>query len=176
MKLDQDYGTDDLKEKLLDSGYETATFAAGSFWRAEAIFRRVSGVIATSVGFIGGSVKYPTYQQVSTGDTGHVEAVQIIFDPHIVPYEKLLELFWELHNPTISGQEGPEVPSQYRSVIFYHNERQHDIAIASKNEQASSGKFKRSIATEILPATRFYKAREYHQQYYEKMDGGKKLL
>lgn len=169
------YDISDIKEKMLESGYETATFAAGSFWRAEAIFRKVKGVLATAVGFMGGSVKFPTYEQVSEGNTGHVEAVQVVFDPQKVRYEKLLELFWVLHNPTVSGEEGPEVQSQYRSVIFYHNERQRDLAISSKKEQESSGKFKRSIATEIVPATRFYKAREYHQQYYEKMDGGKKL-
>ncbi|MDW7733567.1 MAG: peptide-methionine (S)-S-oxide reductase MsrA [Methanolobus sp.] len=175
MYIDQniDYA---IQDKLLQKEYETATFAAGSFWRAEAIFRQVRGVIATAVGFMGGTVEYPTYQQVSTGETGHAEAVQIVFDPQVVPYEKLLELFWELHNPTEAPKEREEILSQYRSIIFYHNEKQHDIAISSKKQQESSGKFKRNIITEILPAGRFYKAREYHQQYYEKMGSGGKLI
>ncbi|MBN2110504.1 MAG: peptide-methionine (S)-S-oxide reductase MsrA [Methanosarcinaceae archaeon] len=164
-----------MKDKILQTGYETATFAAGSFWRAEAIFRRVKGVIATSVGFMGGTVEYPTYKQVSTGETGHAEAVQIIFDPQVVSYEKLLELFWELHNPTEPAEEG-EIQSQYRSVIFYHNEKQHEIAVISKHYQESSGRFKRKIITEIQPASRFYKAKEYHQQYYEKVSSGGKII
>lgn len=125
---------------------------------------------------MGGTVKYPTYEQVSTGETGHAEAVQLVFDPQVVSYEKLLELFWELHNPTEALKEGEYVPSQYRSIIFYHNEKQHDIAVSSKNQQEISGKFKRNIITEILPAGRFYKAKEYHQQYYEKMDSGGKII
>lgn len=134
------------------------------------------GVIATAVGFMGGSVKYPTYEEVSAGNTGHAEAVQLVFDPQIVSYEKLLELFWELHNPTEASREGKNIPSQYRSIIFYHNEKQHDVAVSSKDQQKSSGRFKRNIITEILPAGRFYKAREYHQQYYEKMGSGGKII
>ncbi|WP_406657381.1 peptide-methionine (S)-S-oxide reductase MsrA [Methanolobus sp. ZRKC2] len=164
------------KEKIPQIEYEIATFAAGSFWRVEAIFRQVRGVLATTVGFMGGMTEYPTYQQVSTGETGHAEVVQIIFDPQVVSYEKLLELFWEVHNPTKPADEGEKIQSQYRSVIFYHNENQHIIAVNSKRDQESSGRFKRDIITEILPATRFYKAKEYHQQYYEKMNSGGKLI
>lgn len=175
MKIDLNYDFA-VSEKMTQTEYETATFAAGSFWRAEAIFRQVRGVIATAVGFMGGTVEYPTYEQVSTGETGHAEAVQIVFDPKIVSYEKLLELFWELHNPTEPAEAGEEIQSQYRSIIFFHNETQHETAARSKHDQESSGRFKREIITEILPATRFYKAKEYHQQYYEKMDSGGKII
>ncbi|WP_340818153.1 peptide-methionine (S)-S-oxide reductase MsrA [Methanolobus sp. WCC4] len=164
-----------LPEKLRDQGYELATFAAGSFWVAEAIFRKVQGVIATAVGYMGGELDYPTYEEVSEGDTGHVEAVQIVYDPEILSYEKLLELFWELHNPTVpDGEE--ELPEQYRSVIFYHNEIQRALAIRSKDEVKKSGKFKKDLITEIRPAERFFRAKEYHQQYYEKMDSGGHII
>lgn len=156
-------------EKVINREYEIATFAAGSFWRVEAIFRMVRGVIATAVGYMGGTVEYPSYKQVSTGETGHVETVQIFFDPRVLSYEKLIELFWELFIPSGWDHEAKKVPSQYRSVIFYHNDKQRDIAIQSKLEMQKSGKFKEEIITEILPATRFYKAEEYHQQLYEKM-------
>ncbi len=161
-----------LHDQMLAGDYEIATFGAGSFWRVEAIFRQVTGVIGTAVGYIGGKVEYPTYEQVSTGKTGHVEAVQVIFDPDIVPYEKLLELFWELHNPTVPEESSKNLSSQYKSMIFYHNEKQRKIATDSKKQQQDAGHFKRDIFTEIVPVTRFYRAKEYHQQYYEKTDSG----
>lgn len=165
-----------LHNQLLAGDYELATFGAGSFWRAEAIFRQVAGVIGTAVGYIGGTVEFPTHKQVSTGKTGHVEAVQVVFDPEIVSYEKLLELFWELHNPTAPDKDNENLSSQYRSMIFYHNERQREIAADSKQHQQDAGNFKRDIITEIAPATRFYRANEYYQQYYEKTDFGGKLI
>ena len=161
-----------LHDQLLAGDYEIATFGAGSFWRVESIFRQVVGVIGTAVGYVGGTVDYPTYEQVSTGKTGHVEAVQVIFDPEIVSYDKLLDLFWELHNPTAPGKDSETLSSQYRSMIFYHNQRQRRIAADSKKEKQDAGYFKREIVTEILPVTRFYRAKEYHQQYYEKTDSG----
>lgn len=121
---------------------------------------------------MGGTVEYPSYKQVSTGETGHVETVQIFFDPRVLSYEKLLKLFWELHNPTGLDHETDKVASQYRSVIFYHNDKQRDIAIQSKLEMQKSVRFGKEIITEILPATRFYKAKEYHQQLYEKIRFG----
>jgi peptide-methionine (S)-S-oxide reductase len=163
-------------EQVINREYEIATFAAGSFWRVEAIFRRVRGVIATAVGYMGGTVEYPSYKQVSTGETGHVETVQIFFDPRVLSYEKLLELFWELHNPTGPDHEADKVASQYRSVIFYHNDEQREVAIQSKLEMQKSGRFEKEIITEILPATRFYKAKEYHQQLYEKMRFGGHII
>jgi peptide-methionine (S)-S-oxide reductase len=165
-----------LHNQLLAGDYEVATFGAGSFWRAEAIFRQVAGVLGTAVGYIGGTVEFPTYQQVSTGKTGHVEAVQVVFDPRIVSYEKLLELFWELHNPTAPKSDNENLSSQYRSMIFYHNEKQRKIAAKSKRHLQDSGHFKRDIVTEIAPATRFYRANEYYQQYFEKTDFGGKLI
>jgi peptide-methionine (S)-S-oxide reductase len=161
-----------LHDQMLAGDYEIATFGAGSFWRVEAIFRRVTGVIGTAVGYIGGKVEYPSYEQVSTGKTGHVEAVQVIFDPDIVPYEKLLELFWELHNPTAPEEDSKNLSSQYKSVIFYHNEKQRKTAADSKKRQEDAGYFKRDIVTEIVPVSRFFRAKEYHQQYYEKVDSG----
>ncbi|WP_445475394.1 peptide-methionine (S)-S-oxide reductase MsrA [Methanococcoides methylutens] len=162
----------ELPEKLRNEGYEIATFAAGSFWIAEAIFRKVRGVVATAVGYMGGKLDYPTYEEVSEGDTGHIEVVQIVYDPKVVPYEKLLELFWELHNPTVPDEKGEKMPVQCRSVIFYHNDEQKSLATLSKREIERSGKFKKAIITEIRPAARFYRAKEYHQQYFEKMSSG----
>lgn len=172
---DSERDEQDLHNQLLAGDYEVATFGAGSFWRAESIFRQVAGVLGTAVGYIGGTVEFPTYQQVSTGKTGHVEAVQVVFDPEIVSYEKLLELFWELHNPTAPKNDN-NLSSQYRSMIFYHNEKQRKIAAESKRHQQTSGHFKRDIITEIAPVARFYRANEYYQQYFEKTDFGGKLI
>ena len=146
--------------------YETATFGAGCFWGVEAVFGKMPGVESTSVGYCGGKTKNPTYKKVCSGRTGHAEAVEVIYDPNIVSYEKLLDVFWEMHDPTTLNRQGPDVGSQYRSTIFFHNSTQKQTALKSK--VAHQKKLDRPIATRIVPASTFYKAEEYHQKYYEK--------
>ncbi|MBS3104797.1 peptide-methionine (S)-S-oxide reductase MsrA [Candidatus Woesearchaeota archaeon] len=145
---------------------EKATFAAGCFWGVEAAFRQIKGVKSTAVGYIGGHMENPSYEDVCTDETGHAEAVQVEFDPKIVPYEELLKVFWQNHDPTTLNRQGPDVGTQYRSVIFYHNEKQKQAAINSKEEQQK--KYKSKIVTEIAKAAKFYKAEEHHQQYLER--------
>ncbi len=147
---------------------ETATFAAGCFWGVESLFRQTEGVITTRVGYSGGHSSQPTYTEVCTDKTGHAEAVEIIFDPGKISYARLLEIFWENHNPTTLNRQGPDVGSQYRSVIFYHSDEQARIARESKQVLEKSGKFRQPIVTEIIPASTFYPAEEYHQNYYHK--------
>lgn len=147
---------------------EKATFGAGCFWGVEAAFRQVKGVTSTAVGYMGGTLKDPTYQDVCTDETGHAEVVQVEFDPSQVSYDDLLQVFWENHDPTTMNRQGPDVGTQYRSAIFYHTPEQQTAAEASKGALASSGKFRRPIVTEIVPATDFWRAEEYHQQYLEK--------
>ncbi|AFV25120.1 peptide methionine sulfoxide reductase [Methanolobus psychrophilus R15] len=156
------------REELIGEGNEVATFAAGCFWGVEATFRKVKGVKYTQVGYTGGDFVDPAYKDVCSGQTGHAEAVEVIFDPSLVSYDKLLELFWAMHDPTTSNRQGPDVGSQYRSAIFYHTEGQENAALASKINLQKSGKYQRGIVTEIVPAGRFYRAEEYHQQYIEK--------
>lgn len=150
------------------SAAAVATFAAGCFWGVEAAFRRLEGVKATSVGYTGGNKKNPTYREVCTGTTGHAEAVRVEYDPAKVTYEQLLAVFWKEHDPTTRNRQGPDVGSQYRSAIFYHDEKQKEAAIASKVKLEITGIYKKPIVTEIAPATAFYRAEEYHQQYLEK--------
>jgi peptide-methionine (S)-S-oxide reductase len=147
---------------------ETATFAAGCFWGVEAAFRQVEGVVSTRVGYTGGTIANPTYEQVCSGKTGHAEAVEIDYDPSQVSYEQLLNVFWENHDPTTLNRQGPDVGAQYRSAVFFNNPEQETAARASKDNLQQSGKYKRNIVTEITPASEFYKAEEYHQQYFEK--------
>lgn len=147
---------------------ELATFGAGCFWGVEATFRNVKGVKHVTVGYLGGTMANPTYKDVCTGRTGHAEVVQVEFDPAEVTYEKLLDVFWENHNPTTLNRQGPDVGTQYRSAIFYHSDEQKRIAEASKARQTESRKFSRPIVTEITPASDFYKAEDYHQRYLEK--------
>jgi peptide-methionine (S)-S-oxide reductase len=147
---------------------ETATFAAGCFWGVEAEFRRVPGVLSTMVGYTGGHFPNPGYRDVCNDTTGHAEAVQVQFDPEQVSYERLLELFWELHDPTTPNRQGPDIGSQYRSAIFLHSPEQERAAHASKERLERSNAFAAPIVTEIVPATTFYRAEEYHQQYAEK--------
>jgi peptide-methionine (S)-S-oxide reductase len=147
---------------------EKATFAAGCFWGVEETFREVPGVVATQVGYCGGATKDPTYEDVCTDTTGHAEAVEVEFDPAKVSYDKLLEVFWANHDPTTPNSQGPDFGSQYRSVIFYHTPEQQAAAQASKQKLESSGRFRRPIVTQIVPAATFYRAEEYHQQYLEK--------
>ncbi|MDD1778179.1 MAG: peptide-methionine (S)-S-oxide reductase MsrA [Candidatus Helarchaeota archaeon] len=147
---------------------EIATFAAGCFWGVEAAFRKIKGVVKTTVGYTGGQFKNPSYQDVCTDGTGHAEAVRVEFDTTQVSYETLLEAFFTMHDPTTPNRQGWDVGTQYRSAIFYHTSKQRDKAIASKEKLEREGRFQRPIVTEILPASEFYPAEEYHQQYYEK--------
>jgi peptide-methionine (S)-S-oxide reductase len=147
---------------------EKATFGAGCFWGVEATFRRVEGVLETAVGFMGGTVENPTYHRVCTGKTGHAEVVHLTYDPSKVSYEQLLDVFWRCHDPTTLNRQGPDIGTQYRSVIFAHTDAQLAAATASKAALDKSGRFKRPIVTEIRPAGQFYRAEEYHQQYNEK--------
>jgi methionine-S-sulfoxide reductase len=147
---------------------QIATFAAGCFWGVEAKLRRLPGVIDTLVGYTGGDVKNPTYQMVCSHRTGHAEAVRVVFDSERTTYKALLMAFFELHNPTTRNRQGLDVGSQYRSAIFYHNDEQREIAKTLKEELDQSGKFRKPIITEIVPAGDFYQAEEYHQRYHEK--------
>jgi len=150
-----------------------ATFAAGCFFDSEAAFRHIKGVIETVTGYTGGSVPDPTYEQVETGTTGHVEAVGIVYDPAIITYDQLLEIFWNIHDPSRGDGQGDYSGPQYRSVIFYHDEEQKAAALASRNRLAASKHYgDRPIVTEILPASTFWRAEECHQQFYEKCAQG----
>ena len=150
---------------------EKATFAAGCFWGVEDNFSRVRGVVSTKVGYTGGSMENPGYYDVATGKTGHAESVEILFDTEIVSYEELLEVFWNLHDPTTLNKQGPDIGTQYRSAIFYHDENQKETALKSKKRQEESKQYINSIKTEIVPADIFYPAEEYHQKYFEKLRG-----
>ncbi len=145
-----------------------ATFGAGCFWGVEAAFRRLPGVIATAVGYMGGTFENPTYQDVCSGATGHAEVVEIEYEPSKVSYDTLLALFWSIHDPTSLNRQGPDHGAQYRSVIFFHDAEQQAAALASKRKLELSGKHQQPIVTEITPASTFYRAEEYHQQYLEK--------
>ena len=147
---------------------ETATFAEGCFWGVEATYRNTKGVKETAVGYEGGTMPEPTYKDVCTDRTGHAEVVQVKFDPAEISYEELLEVFWSSHDPTQMNRQGPDVGSQYRSAIFYHSPEQQATAEASKKRHDQAGRFKRPIATQIVPATDFWIAEGYHQQYLEK--------
>lgn len=148
--------------------FETATFASGCFWCTEAIFKRLKGVMSVTSGYTGGKRENPSYEQVSTGATGHAEAIQITFDPTVIPYEKLLDIFWHTHNPTTLDQQGADIGTQYRSAIFYHTEKQKEAAEKSKKELEDSQTYSDPIVTEVKPFEAFYKAEGYHEDYYEK--------
>lgn len=158
-------GVKSEKGKLMS---EKATFAAGCFWGVEATFRQLKGVLSTRVGYIGGSVSNPSYKQVCTDTTGHAEAVEVTFDPALLNYNALLNVFWENHDPTQVNRQGPDHGSQYRTAIFYHSPEQQKLAEVSKRELDESRRFSRPIATNVVPATEFWPAEEYHQQYLEK--------
>lgn len=147
---------------------EKAMFAAGCFWGVEEAFRQLPGVVNTTVGYSGGTTKNPTYEQVCTNTTGHAEVVEVEYDPDRISYEQLLDTFWGTHDPTQLNRQGPDVGKQYRSVIFYRTPEQERAAHESKQRQKQSGRYKRPIVTEIVPAAPFYRAEEYHQQYLEK--------
>ena len=145
-----------------------ATFGAGCFWGVEAAYRQIPGVLSTKVGYLGGTLENPTYQDVCSGRTGHAEVVEVAYDGDRLTYDDMLTVFWDNHNPTTLNRQGPDIGTQYRSAIFYHDEEQKAAAIASKEERDKSGKYQRPIVTEITPATEFYEAEDYHQQYLEK--------
>ncbi len=145
-----------------------ATFAAGCFWGVESEFRNLKGVTDAQVGYTDGKTTNPTYKEVCTDRTGHAEAVEVDYDPAKISYGDLLKAFWAMHDPTTMNRQGPDVGSQYRSAIFYHTPEQEAEAKASRDALAASGKFKRPIVTEIKPASQFWRAEEYHQQYFEK--------
>ena len=151
---------------------EKATFGAGCFWGVEAVFRNTKGVVDTSVGYMGGNVKNPTYKLVCGGDTGHTEVVEVMYDPQIVSYDRLLDIFFENHDPTTMNRQGPDIGRQYRSVIFYHSPAQKEAAEAKIAALDRSGRFRGKIVTAVEPVAEYYKAEQYHQQYYEKCGGG----
>ncbi|MFA5093579.1 MAG: bifunctional methionine sulfoxide reductase B/A protein [Candidatus Omnitrophota bacterium] len=151
------------KEKL-----EKAAFAAGCFWGTESIFKEVKGVVKTTVGYAGGNFKNPTYEDVCTGKTGHAETLELEFDPAVVSYDDLLNIFWQMHDPTTPNRQGPDVGSQYRSVIFYYTPQQEKLALELKDKLAKSGMYKDPISTQIVAAGDFYPAEEYHQDYNQK--------
>lgn len=147
---------------------EKATFGAGCFWGVEEAFRQLDGVTATAVGYAGGRTQNPTYQEVCSDTTGHAEVVEVEFDPARISYDQLLDVFWQNHDPTTMNRQGPDFGSQYRSAVFYHNDEQLKAAQRSKEKLDASGRWPRRIVTEITPASTFYRAEEYHQQYVQK--------
>ncbi len=147
---------------------EKATFGAGCFWGVEETFRKTKGVKDTAVGYTGGSLENPTYKDVCTNESGHAEAVEVTFDPAEVSYDELLDVFWSNHNPTTLNRQGPDWGTQYRSAIFFHSPEQEAAARASKEKLEKSGRYNRPIVTQIVPASVFYRAEEYHQRYLEK--------
>jgi len=147
---------------------EAATFGAGCFWHVEETFRPVKGVLETAVGYMGGTTENPSYEEVCSDKTGHVEVAQVTFDPAIVSFDEILNIYWENHNPTQMNRQGPDVGTQYRSVIFYHSPEQKAAAERSKAALAASGKYSKPIVTTIEPAQTFYKAEDYHQKYLAK--------
>ena len=148
---------------------EKATFAAGCFWGIETAYRRLEGVLDVAVGYEGGSTDNPSYQDVCTGQTGHAEVVEVDYDPEKISYDELLEVFWNIHDPTTLNRQGPDIGTQYRSAIFFHNEDQKKKAELSKSSKQSEGTYPDGIVTEITPHATFYRAEEYHQRYFEKM-------
>ncbi|RMH71940.1 MAG: peptide-methionine (S)-S-oxide reductase [Gemmatimonadetes bacterium] len=155
-----------MEDDTMPAEYEIATLGAGCFWCVEAVFQRLEGVQKVVSGYSGGHVKNPTYRAVCSGTTGHAEVVQITFDPAIISFEQILDVFWKTHDPTTLNRQGNDVGTQYRSVIFYHNETQKAIAEASKAKMESSGYYVSPIVTEITPFEAFYEAEDYHQNYY----------
>ena len=152
---------------------EKAVFGAGCFWGVEHAFNKMQGVSEAVSGFMGGDVANPSYRQVCTGETGHVEVVEVSYDPEVVNYEQLLETFWGVHDPTQLNRQGPDIGEQYRSVIFYKDEAQRQAAEASKAALIESGRYPRQVVTTIEEAGPFYRAEEYHQRYYEKQQLGR---
>jgi peptide-methionine (S)-S-oxide reductase len=154
-----------MNENKID--HETATFANGCFWCSEAIFKRLNGIKSVLPGYSGGQVKNPTYEQVCTGRTGHAESIQIEFDPKVMNFEKILDIFWRTHDPTTLNRQGNDIGTQYRSAIFYHDLKQKEIAEKSKRDLENEGVYKDPVVTEIAPFSGFYVAEDYHKNYYD---------
>ncbi len=150
--------------------YRKASFGAGCFWGVEETFRTTGGVISTAVGYMGGHTQNPNYQDVCSGQTGHAETVEVTYDPSVISYDELLNVFWNVHDPTTLNRQGPDIGEQYRSIIFYYDEEQQKAAINSKEKLQEFGIYNRDIVTEIVPASdyKFYLAEDYHQQYLKK--------
>jgi peptide-methionine (S)-S-oxide reductase len=155
-----------MNDEIVTGKTDTATFGAGCFWCIEAVFQDLEGVQKVTSGYSGGTIKNPSYKEVCTGRTGHAEVINIVFDPQKITYPDLLEVFWKTHDPTTLNRQGNDSGTQYRSVIFYHNEEQKQLAEKYKKELDASGAFDKPIVTEISPAAPFYKAEDYHQNYY----------
>ncbi len=155
------------------TSYRKATFAAGCFWGVESAFRKMKGVISTRVGYTGGQLRNPTYQDVCTDTTGHAEAVEVTYNPALLSYEQLLEEFFRIHDPTTPDRQGPDSGSQYRSVIFYHDDTQRAAAESSIIQLERSCRYRQPVVTLVIPAREFYEAEEYHQQYFEKNKGAR---
>jgi len=149
-------------------GLQEAAFAAGCFWHVEDAFMQLKGVVMTEVGYMGGRRENPTYAEVCTKTTGHAEVVHLLFDPRIISYERLVEFFWTMHDPTQVNRQGPDLGSNYRSAIFYYDEEQRSVAQASKDRLDASRALGRPVATEITPAGTFWRGEEYHQKYFQK--------
>jgi peptide-methionine (S)-S-oxide reductase len=145
-----------------------ATFGAGCFWCVEHVFSKVKVITSTTVGYMGGNLKNPTYDDVCTDKTGHAEVIQVEYDPSKISYREVLDIFWNCHDPTTINRQGPDIGTQYRSVIFYHDKEQDDEAKKSRDELQNSGKYTKKIVTEVIPASEYYVAEDYHQQYYQK--------
>lgn len=156
-----------MEQEINNSTLEIATFGGGCFWCTEALFQQVKGVITIESGYSGGNIPNPTYKMVCTGTTGHAEVVQVSFNPQVITYTELLELFWKTHDPTTLNRQGADVGTQYRSVIFYHSMQQKQLAEAEKKRLNESGYFQQPIVTQIVPFETFYKAEDYHQDYYK---------
>lgn len=152
---------------IQDTKLQTSTFAGGCFWCTEAVFKRLKGVTSVKSGYSGGSIKNPNYKEVSSGNSGHAEVIQIQFDPQKISFSQLLEVFWTAHDPTTLNRQGNDVGTQYRSVIFYHDDKQKLEAEKSLNEVEKTGKYSGKIVTEILPYQKFYEAEDYHQDFYD---------
>jgi peptide-methionine (S)-S-oxide reductase len=157
-----------VTDNLNPGNNDTATFGAGCFWCVEAVFKELKGVISVSPGYAGGSVKNPSYREVCTGRTGHAEVCQIVFDPALIKFDDLLEVYWQTHDPTTLNKQGADVGTQYRSVIFYHNQKQKETAEFYKKKLNDSGAFNSPVVTEIVPFAAYYPAEDYHKDYYSK--------
>ena len=164
-----DYKPAGRVEETKKEGTEAAVFAAGCFWGVEDKFRKIKGVLSTRAGYSGGHTKDPTYQKVCSDTTGHAESVELVFDPKVVSYAELLDAFFRFHDPTQVNRQGPDVGTQYRSAVFYQDEAQKEAALKAIAKLNASGQYDRLVATQVLPASEFYRAEEYHQKYYEKL-------